>query len=90
MKEYELINNIYYYKINKLNKYFLNDLKIIFNTKNIRYLTLHKKKYEKVQEKHILNSDELSLYKHMHKQMIWFINKGYVKKNIKLVLLMKK
>lgn len=84
MEEFVLINNIYYYKLSKLNKNLLNDLKVIFNVKEIKYLTLHKLKYEKIKEKHALNSGELTLYKHMHKQMVWFINKGYISKGYKV------
>ncbi len=52
--------------------------------KNI--ISLAKSKYDKILQKHCSNSGEKVLYKHMQKQLVWFINKGYIKKGLKTII----
>lgn len=75
MKQFKIKNNLFYYEFNNLDKKMQDDLKIIFSNKDIEYLTLSLKKWEKIKEKHIHSSGEEEIYKIIQNKIILFINK---------------
>ncbi len=82
--EYKLHNGLIVFNFNKLNKKLIEDLRTIFNNKEIDRITLSEIKWNKILEKHTNGSGERAVYKHLLNQIIWFINKGYVKKGLKI------